>query len=375
MNKTICFATMCKNEEHCIKETLESVYKYIDTWVVCDTGSTDKTCEIVKDFFKEKKISGKLFIDEWKGFDHNKTLLFNRCFNKSDYILHLDADDLLVGNFEFKPKVIKDSYYITTKRGSLNYKCLILFNNRLHWKFCGVAHTTIKSIERDYSNSEELVCNNIYLHSRDTGSRSFDKDKYYNDALKLQKQFYDTLYDDPDDLNNRSVFYTAQSYMDALKNKEALQWYKLYLKLKDGWIEEEFECNLKIMELLIKLEKSYDEIKKYFNNSILLYEDRAEPYYILGKYCNDIKKNSEAYDLLKKAKTKNYQNAINKYTLFVRHKCYGKFINDELSVACYWTDRYIEGLNLLKEILHDSDFEIDKERLLDNENHFNNKLK
>jgi len=24
---TICFATMCKNEEHCIQETLESVYK------------------------------------------------------------------------------------------------------------------------------------------------------------------------------------------------------------------------------------------------------------------------------------------------------------------------------------------------------------
>ena len=28
---TLCFATMCKNEEHCIIETLESVYKYIDT--------------------------------------------------------------------------------------------------------------------------------------------------------------------------------------------------------------------------------------------------------------------------------------------------------------------------------------------------------
>lgn len=66
MNKTICFATMCKNEEHCIKETLESIYKYIDTSVVCDTGSTDKTCEIVKDFFKEKNIKGELFIDELK---------------------------------------------------------------------------------------------------------------------------------------------------------------------------------------------------------------------------------------------------------------------------------------------------------------------
>ena len=51
--KTICFATMCKNEEHCIKDTLESVYKYIDYWVVHDTGSTDNTIQIVTEFFAE----------------------------------------------------------------------------------------------------------------------------------------------------------------------------------------------------------------------------------------------------------------------------------------------------------------------------------
>ena len=44
---SLCFITMCKNEEHCIKNTLESVYKYIDYWIVCDTESTDNTCDIV----------------------------------------------------------------------------------------------------------------------------------------------------------------------------------------------------------------------------------------------------------------------------------------------------------------------------------------
>ena len=53
---TICFASMCKNEEHCIRQTLEAVYKYIDYWVICDTGSTDKTCEIITELFKEKNI-------------------------------------------------------------------------------------------------------------------------------------------------------------------------------------------------------------------------------------------------------------------------------------------------------------------------------
>ena len=126
--KTICFATMCKNEEHCIKETLESIYKYIDTWVVHDTGSTDNTCKIVTDFFQEKGISGELFIDEWKGFDYNKTLLFNRCYNKSDYILHLDADDLIVGDFKLEIKGDKDAYFLNTKRDSACYKCLVIFN-------------------------------------------------------------------------------------------------------------------------------------------------------------------------------------------------------------------------------------------------------
>ena len=56
---TICFITMCKNEEHCIKNTLESVYNFIDYWIVCDTGSSDNTCTIVTEFFKEKNSEQK----------------------------------------------------------------------------------------------------------------------------------------------------------------------------------------------------------------------------------------------------------------------------------------------------------------------------
>ena len=39
----LCFGSMCKNEEHVILDTLNSVYKYIDYWVICDTGSSDST--------------------------------------------------------------------------------------------------------------------------------------------------------------------------------------------------------------------------------------------------------------------------------------------------------------------------------------------
>ena len=47
-----------KDEEHCIERCLESVSKYIDTWCICDTGSSDKTKEIICEFFKKKGIPG-----------------------------------------------------------------------------------------------------------------------------------------------------------------------------------------------------------------------------------------------------------------------------------------------------------------------------
>ena len=373
---TICFATMCKNEEHCIRETLESIYEYIEYWVVCDTGSTDKTCEIVTEFFREKNIPGELFHHEWIGFDVNKNKMYELCYKKTDYILHLDADDLIVGNFNFNVAVpVKDTYYLTTKRDRLTYKCIVLWKNDVRWKWCGVAHTIVKCLDKDdYEASEELVCDDVYLHSRDRGSRSEDPFKYLKDAELLKQQFFDTLYDDPDELNNRSVFYTAQSYFDSNEYELALKWYSLYTKLKDTWIEEEFESYIRISNCLIRLNRSYSDIEKNINKAIDIFDDRAEPYYIFGVYNNEQKNWEEGYRLLNTALSKDYASVTKKYLLFVQREKYGKFIKDELSVSCFWTNRLEEGKKYLLEIINDDDFKLQKERLTSNMNYFNDKL-
>ena len=234
---TMCFATMCKNEEHCIQNTLESVYKHIDYWIVCDTGSTDKTCEIIRKFFEEKGIPGELHIDEWVGFDHNKTLMMKRAKDKADYVLHLDADDLLINDLEFtKEDIGGDAYFMNVTRGDLKWKAFIIFNNRLTWKFCGVAHTIIKCIEKEHYTIKDITHKEAYISGEGIGSRAFDPNKFLYDAEKLKKQFFDTLSYDPDGLNTRSVFYTAQSYQDSGMHEEAIKWYRLYTKLNDSLI-------------------------------------------------------------------------------------------------------------------------------------------
>ncbi len=372
---TMCFATMCKNEEHCIQNTLESVYKHIDYWVVCDTGSTDRTCEIVKNFFEEKGIPGELHIDEWIGFDHNKTLMMKRAKDKADYVLHLDADDLLVNGLEFtKDDVGGDAYYMNVTRGDLKWKAFIIFNNRLTWRFCGVAHTIIKCEEKEIFITRDLTNRNSYVSGEGIGSRAFDPNKFLYDAEKLKKQFFDTLLSDPDNLNSRSVFYTAQSYQDSGMHEEAIKWYRLYTKLNDGWIEEVFESYMRISLCMMKLNFDLTEIERAMSVAINLCPDRAEPNFHIGKYCNQIGEFERGYSYLKTAKSKNIEDIKKKYILFIQENMYGDYNNDELSVSCFWTKRFKEGYQYLLEILNDFRFESQKERLLINQKHFQNNL-
>lgn len=374
--KTLCFVTMCKNEEHCIKTTLESIYKFIDYWVVCDTGSTDKTCEIITEFFKEKNIPGELFIDEWKGFDKNKTLMFERAYNKTDYVLHLDADDFLVGdlNKELLNDITDDKFMFNYVRGSSQFITPSLYNNRLKWIYVGVAHNIIVCTDKKHTTTSHIFTKSeMYVDNNERGARKFDPNKYIKDALLLKDQFFETLYDDPHKLRNRTAFYTGQSYMDSGNYKEAIQWYTLYTNLKDTWAEELFESYLRLGNCMIQLNFDEIKIKYHLQKAIDIFPDRAEPYFILGKYYNNKSNRELGYMYLKEAKNKDFNVVSTKYVLFVKKMSYGKYINDELALACFWTGKGTEGFSLLNEIIDDPDFENHKERLLKNKEHFLNK--
>ena len=48
---SICLTMIVKNESKIIERCFDSVKDYIDTWCICDTGSTDGTQDIIKKYF------------------------------------------------------------------------------------------------------------------------------------------------------------------------------------------------------------------------------------------------------------------------------------------------------------------------------------
>ena len=247
---TICLNMIVKNESHIIRGTLEMLCNKIqfDYWVICDTGSTDGTQDIITKFFREKGIDGELFSDVWTDFAHNRTLALNRAFGKTDLLLVFDADDEIHGNLCLPAKktdINYDEYHL--KFGSplgTSYTRVLLINNKKKFQYLSVLHEFISCLE---ANSRSTVIEGDYfVVSGRSGSRSQDPKKYLNDALILEKAHAKALAAG-DQLYHRYAFYCANSYKDYGNFEDAIKWYKITLN-QDNWSQEKYVSCLYIYD-------------------------------------------------------------------------------------------------------------------------------
>ena len=58
-NPTICLNMIVKNENKIITRLFDSVINIIDTFCICDTGSTDDTVKTIENYFKEKNMKSE----------------------------------------------------------------------------------------------------------------------------------------------------------------------------------------------------------------------------------------------------------------------------------------------------------------------------
>jgi len=276
---TLCLNMIVKNESHIIKDTLTKLLKKIkfDYWVISDTGSTDETCEIITEFFKEVGIPGELYEDDWVDFAHNRNKALEYAFGKSKYLLVFDADDEICGTLTLS-ELTKDSYSL--QFGSYTRPQIV--NNYKRWKYVGVLHEYICSNDSKINDaSTEIIKGPYHVVSGRSGNRNLDSNKYLKDAIILEKAYYDAL-DAKDNIYIRYGYYCANSYYDCDKYESAISWYKKTLE-NGGWAQEKYMSCLKLYTCYEKLNNKEAGFF-YLVKSAEYDRERAECYYELIKY-------------------------------------------------------------------------------------------
>jgi glycosyltransferase involved in cell wall biosynthesis len=331
----ICLNMIVKNEAQVIKRCLESTKQLIDYWIIVDTGSTDGTQEIIKEFMKD--IPGELHERPWVNFAHNRNEALNLAKNKADYVLIIDADDRLEIAPEFiRPALTMDGYHLQINHhGSTHYRPHLVKTD-LDWQWGGVVHEALFSHEiRSIGILEGVIM--VIVGG---GHRSGDPKKFEKDAQILEE----ALQEDP--TSTRNVFYLAQSYHDAGQLEKAIATYQKRVDM-GGWEQEVFWSLYQIGIIQEALGLPEQIISKSYAEAYRYRPCRIEPLYRL---CYHYRK-QENYAMGYLIAQYGIQAEQPNDPLFVESWIYDYGLLLEYSICAYWIGEYKEALIASNRIL------------------------
>ncbi len=288
---TVTLCMIVKNESHIIRDCLESVSKTIDRYDITDTGSTDGTQQIIKDFFKEKGIPGEVHQSDWKGFGKSRTeSIENAEKSECDYALIIDADDYLTGELPI-PQVDDaiDGYTVRISRGEFTWWRTQLLKLSSKWHYVGVLHE-YASIKTKPSPQTARLEGNYHINARTEGNRNVGIDpieKYTRDAEILLSAL--TNPEDPnyEPENERYKFYLGQSYFDSQQWDKAQEWYQKRAE-SGGWQEEVFYSLMRVAMCKAIKEEPHPEIIHSFLLAHNSKPNRAEPLYHVARIYREV---------------------------------------------------------------------------------------
>jgi len=233
-----------KDEERVIERALRSVLRTVDTWCIVDTGSTDRTKEIIQKITDEFGKPGHLYDRPWVNFSHNRSEALSLARNHMKWVFMMDADDSLEGDV-IDPSTLDNSiavYLVAIKHGTLVHTRNHLFNMSFDWYYRGAVHEC--SSCRTTPWTSRILSQKTWIQARTEGSRSNDKDRFKKDALLLKAELHLPDCDKP-----RTLFYLAQSYRDSGDKQQATKYYRERAELADTWVAERYLSYLNLIQL------------------------------------------------------------------------------------------------------------------------------
>jgi tetratricopeptide (TPR) repeat protein len=267
----LCLNMIVKDESKIVERLVDSVAPYIGYYVVCDTGSSDGTPELIRERFAKKGVAGEVHAIPFVNFERarNAALEVGRKATADfDYFLLADADmELVVEDSSFARHLSAAAYSVKQQSGSFAYYNPRLLKRDVNARYVGPTH--------EYLKVEGL--------SRLDGLKFRDHACGSSRSIKIErdtKLLLEALRENPDDV--RSMFYLAQTCRDGGLIREAAAWYELRCKA-GGYAEEAWYARYQLALCAAKL----GDEKKFVSESLKAFEQmptRAEPLYEVARY-------------------------------------------------------------------------------------------
>ena len=315
---------MIKNEEKILKRCLEAVANIVDCFCICDTGSTDNTVEVAKEFLKDKV--GCISYEPWKNFGHNRTVSFLHAqtfLSKLGWVMNetygllLDADMMFVPGKIKQQNLTEIGYKIIQINGSLEYYNCRFVRMDYPWKCSGVTH---EYWDGPCVNMEKDIC---YIDDRNDGGCKHDK---FERDMKLLE---DGLKEDP--TNVRYMFYLGQTYKCMGKLKESISMYKNRIKA-GGWYEEVWYSHYMIGENYYNM-RNFIKFEEWMQRAFEYRKERTESIFKLARFYREVGQHYKSYYYIKLAENIPFPKND---CLFIESDVYKGLFDYEKSVVEYY---------------------------------------
>lgn len=335
----VCLNMIVKNEARVIKRCLDSVRPFITHWVIVDTGSTDGTQALIRRELAE--LPGELHERPWKNFGYNRSEALRLAEGKADYVLIMDADEVLEVPPGFRlPELVADQYRLLHRHRSspeTAWELGTLVKMSLPWRYEGVLH---EGIVCDAPHRSESLRGPTVWGYFDSARNVDPIAKYANDARILEA----ALLEEPN--NARYVFYLGQSYRDCGKLEQAIEAYERRVAM-GGWGEEVYFAQCQVGTLGERSGWDWSRVLAAYLRAYELRRSRAESLCVCASHYRLTKEWALA-ELFARAAVAIPRPAD---ILFVDDTVYAWRALDELAIATYYVGKRDESRALNERLL------------------------
>ena len=328
----VCVYAICKNEEKFVNRWMDSMSEADEIYVL-DTGSTDKTVEILKE--RGAKVKVKKIIP-WR-FDVARNESLKLVPKDTDICVCTDLDELFERGWR---KGLEKEWKKDTTRVRYNYNWsfdeygkpatnfyIDKIHSRMDYVWTHPVHEVLKYVGKEnevFETTESFTLN------------------HYPDSSKSRSQYLNLLElsvkEDPED--DRNMHYLGREYMYYGKWNECIDTLIKHLKLKSATWKDERSASMRFIARSYISLKRYDEAKMWLEKAIKETPYLREPYVEMAFLEYSQNNFNAAYNNLNSAlkikeKPKNYIN---------ENFCWDGTIYDLLSICCYNLGMFDESL-------------------------------